>query len=352
MQRHGTEGNGAMDDRQWSRRSVLAAGAVAVAAPFALAQAGQAIQATPEASPAGGEWTYTDVLGTEVTLPAPPVRIAANLVTAAALWDLGIRPVAIFDWTASNYPDGDHIAWGNVDVDAVANIGDAEGNVLPEALIAVEPDIVLTLTFDPTDASQTAGIQPDFADRIAQIAPVLVVTDMASTDVQLQRLVELGASLGADLSTPEIVASQEAYEAKVEEFRGVASEQAALQVLFANVDADAFYAAGPGGVAELQFLASLGLTFANADSPEADAFWETLSLEQALKYPADVFYNDVYSTFQTLEELQAQPTIGSIAAIAAGQVGLWERDFPVSYAGVTEFLETILVTLRDAQKVS
>lgn len=67
-----------------------------------------------QSTPATDGWSYTDVLGKTVSLPEPPVRIAANLVTAAALWDLGIHAVAVFDWTASAYPDGDHIAWGNV----------------------------------------------------------------------------------------------------------------------------------------------------------------------------------------------------------------------------------------------
>lgn len=308
--------------------------------------------AAQTASPASGEWIYTDVLGTTVTLPERPVRIAANLVTAAALWDLGIESVAVFDWTASAYPDGDHIAWGNIDANQVANIGDSDGNILPEDLILAEPDIVLTQTFDPTDPSQTNGIIPDLANQIGQIAPVLVVTDMASTGVQLKRLVDLGAALGADLDAPEIVVARTTFEETVIEFQAVATEQAEITSLFANFDADAIYVAGPNGVAELQYLQDLGLTFANADSPAAGDFWETISLEEALKYPSDVLFNDIYSTFLTLEDLQEQPTLAVMPAVEAGQVGLWERDFPISYAGVTNFLETILSTLRGATKVT
>ena len=298
------------------------------------------------------EWSYTDVLGTTVTLPNPPVRIAANLVTAAALWDLGIRPVAVFDWTASAYPDGDHIAWGNVDPEAVANIGNAEGNILPEELLNVRPDVVLTLTFKNDDPNQTAGVPADFAETISEIAPVLVVTDMGPTDVQLQRLVDLASSLGADLESPDIVEARDTYTAKVEEFQQVVTDKSDLSVLFMNFDAADIYVGGPGGVAELQFLDNLGLTFTNADEPTASDFWETLSAEQALKYDADVIFNDVYSTYLTLEDLQAQSVYNAIPAVAAGQVGLWKRDFPVNYAGITDFLETILETLREAEPLS
>ncbi len=306
---------------------------------------------TPESSPGAG-WSYTDVLGTTVELDGPPVRIAANLVTAAALWDLGIRPVAVFDWTASAYPDGDHIAWGNVDPEAVANIGDVDGNILPEELLLVEPDIIFTLTYENGNPDETASVPPDMAETINAIAPVLVVTDMGPTDIQLERLVALAESLGADLGAPEIVAARDAYAAKVEEFRETATASADISTLFANFDTGTFWVGGPQGVAELQFLQGLGLNFVNAEAPTAGDFWEELSAEQALKYPADIIYADVYSALLTAEDLQASPVYGAMPAVAAGQVGLWKRDFPVNYAGIADFLETILVTLRDAEPVS
>jgi iron complex transport system substrate-binding protein len=308
--------------------------------------------ATPETAPAAGEWTYTDVFGTTITLPEPPKRIAANLVTAAALWDLGIKPVAVFDQTASGYPDGNHIAWGTIDASAVANIGDVDGNILPEELLAVDPDIILTLTFDNTNPEDVTGVLPDQADAIRQIAPVLVVTDMSPTDQQLQRLVDIAASLGANLDDPAIVEAREAYAAKEAEFTATAAEKADLSSLFINFDPTALYVGGPQGVAELGYLENLGLHFANADSPDAGEFWEELSPEQALTYASDIIYNDVYSSLKTLEDLQGVAVYRQMPAIAAGQVGLWKRDFPVSYAGLTDFLETILVTLREAEKVA
>lgn len=307
--------------------------------------------ATPAASPVSG-WIYTDVFGTTVSLPDRPVRIAAILVTAAALWDLGIHPVAVFDWTATAHPDGDHIAWGNIDPSAVTNVGDTEGNILPEALLGVDPDIVLTLTFDQSNPEDVTGVPLDLADAIRQIAPVLVVTDMDATDLQLQRLVDLATSLGADLEAPDVAEARSTYEARVAEFKETVAEKQDLTSLFINVDPEAYYVGGPDGVAELAFLKSLGLQFANAEAPAASDFWETLSPEQALLYPSDIIYNDVYSSLKTVDDLQANAVYTRMPAVATGQVGLWKRDFPVSYAGITDFLETILVTLRSAEKVT
>jgi iron complex transport system substrate-binding protein len=348
-----------VQDRRYTRRTVTAtAGAAFAVGATGKALASQATpQASPDASPAaspvGGQWSYTDVMGTTVTLPEPPKRIAANLIPAAALWDLGIEVDAVFDWTASAHPDGDHIAWGNIDPARVANVGDTDGNILPEDLLKVHPDVIFAYTFDPDDPSGVSGIVPDMWDTLNQIAPILVITDNATTDVQLQRFVDLATALGADADAPAVVEAREAYEAKVDEVRGVIAAQvdADIVAIFADVDPDAFYVAGPKDIAELKFLSSLGMVFANADSAEADEFWETLSLEEALKYPADIFYNDVYSTWRTLEELQAQPGINAMPAVQAGQVGEWLRDFPISYEGITTFLDAVLAPLRDAQRV-
>lgn len=332
-----------------TRRTALAAAAGIAGLAGLGRRAALAQESATPATSSGAGWSYTDVFGNTVSLPAPPARIAANLVTAAALWDLGIEPVAVFDWTASAYPDGDHIAWGNVDPGKVANVGNIEGNLEPEALLAADPDIILTLTFDRDNPDDVTSVPPDLAEAINQIAPVLVVTDMDSTERQLQRLVDLAASLGADLTDPAIVAARTAYEAKVAEFEATAADKADLTSLFANFDPTALYVGGPQGVAELQYLQNLGLRFANADAGAAGDFWETLSPEQALLYPSDIIYNDVYSSLKTVEDLAAIDVYNRMPAVAAGQVGLWNRDFPVSYAGLTDFLETILVTLREAE---
>jgi iron complex transport system substrate-binding protein len=85
-------------ERVASRREVVGiVGGLAAGLAFGRTRLAQTVNATTVASSGAGEWTYTDVLGKTVTLPARPVRIAANLVTAAALWDLGIRPVAVFE---------------------------------------------------------------------------------------------------------------------------------------------------------------------------------------------------------------------------------------------------------------
>ena len=215
-------------------------------------------------------------------------------------------------------------------------------------MIVADVDIVFTQSFALGDPSQTLGVPAEVAETLEQIAPILIVSDFSSTDVQLDQLVTLATALGADFSAPDVVALQEAYEAKVEELRTTISKQADIRALFLAAYPDELYAFGPGGVPDLMFLGSLGMNFANADSAAANDFLESLSPEQATLYPTDVLFMDVYGSLQTAEDLAGEPAYAAIPAVQANQVGLWERDFPASYAGVTHFMDTILATLQSA----
>ncbi|MCA9833962.1 MAG: ABC transporter substrate-binding protein [Thermomicrobiales bacterium] len=336
-----------MTHRLTTRREFAA---LSLATATALGMKGAFAQDSTPASPTG-EWSFTDLEGTTITLPQAPTRIAANIVTAAALWDLGIKVTAVYDWTSSNYPDGDHIAWGNINPDEVIIIGNIGGNLEPEELAAAEIEVLFAQTFELGDPESTNGIPVDMYDTINTIAPVLIVTDMEAADVNVERIVALADSLGADLDAPEVVAMREAYEAKLEEFQQVTAEKSDILTLFINASASELYVAGPKDVSDLKFLGSLGLQFANIDAPAATEYWETLSAEQALLYPADVLYMDVYSTLKTADDLMAEPAFAAMPAAQAGQVGTWQRDYPASYEGVTGFLEEILIPLRDAEKV-
>lgn len=71
-----------------------------------------------------------------------------------------------------------------------------------------------------------------------------------------------------------------------------------------------------------------------------------------MKYSLDIVYLDANGAVNTLEPVQAEPVIGTHPAIASGQVGFWERDFPMTYVGITGFLEAILTPLRTAEDVA
>lgn len=340
-------------NRSLSRRSLLAtSGALALSASLSRATGAQT--STPEASPTSGEWVFTDVVGNTVTLPHRPVRIAAYINNAASLWDFGIKAEAVFGWTASHFPDGGHVAWGNIDIKAIEIISDIEGNVELEKLVAADPDLIVTWTWNKDDSeSATNGLPAEVLDRVRKIAPIVIINQGDPDDVELARVEALAAALGADLRSESIVAARDGLVAKVAEFKQTVADKTDLTAIFASYGVpETYYVASPNYVADLGYVRSLGLKLANDGSPGAISYWETLSTEEAVKYPSDVVYLDAYGDWNTADEVQAQPAINLHPAIAAGQIGYWHRDFPLSYQGLTTFLEDVLTPLRTAKRVS
>lgn len=336
-------------DRRRALGSASALGLASLLPASTLAQ-----DASPDASPAGGGFSYTDVTGRTIELDTVPTRISAYINQGASLWDLGIEAESIFGWTAANFPEGDHIAWGNIDVESIEMIGNVEGNVEQEDLVLADPELIVTWTWNKDDVDNaTNGFPIDILDQVRDRYPLIVLNQGDPFQIELERIEALATALGADLNTPKLVEQREALAAKVEELQAVLAEKPDLTVIFASYGVPGvYYVASPDYVADLGYLRELGVKLANDGSPTATQYWEELSTEEAVLYPSDVVYLDMYGDFNTLAEVQGEPTIAQHPAIAAGQIGFWNRDFPLTYTGLTQFLEDVLVPLRTAEKVS
>lgn len=342
--------HGAFQRHGVNRREVLLAGSAAALSAALHPLAGDAAQEATPAAP----WSYTDVLGNTVTLPQRPTRIAAVIQVGAALWDFGIETPTIFGWTASNHADGDHPAWGSVDVDAVQIVSSSDGDIDLEALLLAKPDLIVTWVWDKNVPGEThVSLPPKLLAQAAQIAPVIAINQGDANDIELVRIEEFARALGADLESAELTAQRAAYAERIAEVQQIAQEKPDVSVLFASYGSEqTIYVAGPDFVGDVGQLRTLGVKIANDGSPTSRTYWEELSLEQALYYPSDVVYIDQYGEWKTLEELRQHPTISQHPAIKAGQAGPWARDLPLSYVGLTEFLDATLAQLRDAEKVS
>ncbi|MGC4107898.1 MAG: ABC transporter substrate-binding protein [Thermomicrobiales bacterium] len=338
-----------------SRRSLLRAAGGAVAGATLLTTAGRiaAQSATPDASPAAspvsGEWTFTDDRGVTVTLPQRPERVFADLSAASALWDFGIRPIAVTGWTTNT-----DIAWGNVDRDT-PDIRENEESGMPnlEKLVALKPDIYVNITWSKGDPNSVWGF-PDAESiaRVEEIVPIVCIAATGLANENMERFAELSALLGADMNAPEIVAAKSAYDAAVTTFSTTATEKADLTSLFAWIGEDAqWYAASPRDWADLSWYQQLGMTIVE---PEADpgAYWQELSKEQALLYPSDILFNSTRAEVYTPDELKADTTFASHPAVKANQIGEWNQDLIMSYQGLTAALDNMVGVLSAATKVS
>jgi iron complex transport system substrate-binding protein len=310
-------------------------------------------QATPEATPQGSDspWTFTDDAGKTVELPSRPLRIAADLNAATALWDFGIRPAAIAGYTVDT-----DASWGNVDRNTpVINV--AAGSSTPdlESLLAEEIDLFVTIYWGNQDNPYEWSF-PELADyeRTNAAVAVIGISGSGRMDQNTERFAELAASLGADLDAPEIQEAKAAYEDAAAGFTAVAMEQAdaGITSLFIYADPVELYIAYPPIWADLAMYQALGMDIIVPDPvPEGD-YWETLSTEQAVKYVSDLIFQSSRTGTIPLEELAVHPTYGALPAVKAGQVYAWDQDFIQSYQGLTAALTHLTEALRDAKKVT
>ncbi|MEQ1842699.1 MAG: ABC transporter substrate-binding protein, partial [Verrucomicrobiales bacterium] len=163
---------------------------------------------------------------------------------------------------------------------------------------------------------------------------------------------ELASALGADLTTPDLVGAKARYEAVLSAFPGIAATKSDLSVLFIYAgNEEMIYVANPSDWADLTLYDSQGLAIVEPEA-EPGSYWETLSFEQAIKYPADILFNSTRPGTFNADELKAHPILGQHPAVKAGQIGAWNQDFIMSYQGMATALEGIIAVSSDAVKVT
>lgn len=290
-----------------------------------------------------------------VVLDAPPQRIVADVNAAAALWDYGIRPVGVFGWNASEAGDFGP-AGGNIHPEQVAIGGNATGPFQVEPVLTMAPDLLVTITWELENPTEYWSLDNDPAilPLAQEVAPIVAISAVGFADVNTGRMAELADALGADLATPELIAAKGTYEAALARLPEVAAERADLSVIFTYIgDGEQWHIVDPVGWADVSLYQQAGVNVAVPD--ESDGYWQTLSFEEALRYPADVMFNSSRgggTLTLSLEDLQAHPTFNTHPAVAAGQVGDWNQDFIMSYQGMTDAIKAIISPLEAAAKVT
>jgi iron complex transport system substrate-binding protein len=332
-----------------SRRGFL--GGVLGLAAAGSVQAGLAQDASPEASPAGAGWSFTDDKGVTIELPERPTRIVADVNAAAPLWDFGIRPIAVFGWNATLTEDGDFgAAGGRIDPSQVEIVGDEVETIRLEDALSLDPDLIITLTWAPEEPDEYWSIDVAVVDRVKEIAPILALSATGRADVNLARSAELAEALGADLSTPEQLEQKARFETALEGFEAVAAEKADLTNVFGYIDTtEMIYIANPPDWGDLAWYRELGLNIIDPEANPLD-YWQELSREGALIYPSDIFWQSTRPGTLSIEELQADAVLSGNPAIKAGQIGLWNQDYILSYQGMADALENLSTVLSSAEK--
>ncbi len=301
-------------------------------------------------TPVNGGWTFLDDKGNQITTPEQPERIAADLIAAAALWDFGVRPTAVFGWDV-NADDTFNVAAGSVDRDAVEVIGNVTVPFDLERAVAAAPDLIVTLDGDPADPASYWSIDPEIVDLVREIAPLLAINSNAiRTDLVVGRFAELAAALGVDLdSEPVVTARAEAETAAANLVAGIEANPG-IRCLFIYPAEDTIYVANPKVVSDLIYFRELGLETPELDVSDTE-YWEFLSWEESAKYPADLIFTTTRAPM-TVDDLKAHPVFGQLPAVQAGQLVAWNDTHVISYQGLATLLTETLDAVSAASVVA
>ncbi|MEV0147045.1 MULTISPECIES: ABC transporter substrate-binding protein [unclassified Nonomuraea] len=338
-----------MSEPVLTRRGFLAA-AAGLAATLTLAACGSGTgtgtaapsgSAGPSAS-AGGPWTFTDDRGRKLERPQRPARIVAQVGSAAALWDFGVRPVAVFG--PHKLKDGSRDPQvGNVDITKVEGLGNVWDEFNVEKYISLQPDLLVSNMYE----KDTLWYVPEKSkDTIEQVAPTagIMLTGSSATDV-IGRYEELAASLGAGMQgVPEAKARLEAATKELAAFKD-------LKILMLSGGADALWIVNPPEYPDIVHLTRNGLNVVTPSKVDEGGFFQTLSWENADTYDADVILYDTRSQALQPAEMMKKPTFAKLPAVKAGQLYPWRAETPFSYQGYAAFVEGLVADLKKASKL-
>lgn len=301
------------------------------------------------AAPATRPWTFTDDRGIEVTRPSPPTRIVTNDQAGAALTSLGMRPVGIF----SSAPTDQNPILEGVDLTGIESLGEIYGEINVEKLAALAPDLVV-VPFDPRQDGPPFGfVEGPVADQVQTIAPIIAIDGIKDPVEVLMRFAELAAALGANLQAPAVAAARKHFEDAGAALRAaVAAKPDLLAVaLYASLTEGISFCR-PATFPGLRQLQQLGLELVVPEGAAADInedfasfFFDSVSLELANKYPADLILLDADTA---PEDIAGVPTWAALPAVQAGQIASFRRLGSWTYEQNAREIEGITTAVRDA----
>ncbi|MED2256580.1 AraC family transcriptional regulator [Brevibacillus parabrevis] len=259
---------------------------------------GDPSQAETKAPTTAEKRTITAATG-EVEVPAQPKRVAAQAFLGTVL-ALGVQPVASETFLMNSpYLEGK--------LDGVTDVGDSL-----EALLEVEPDLIIT---------QIA--QAETVDKYAKIAPTVAMPYNRFASIQ-EEMRYFGDLLDKKDVAEQWIADFERKTGKLREaVQGALHEGETVSVM-QEYDGTVFLfgpKSGRGGRIMYEILGAKP----PAAIPEhmlADSYYE-FSLEKLPEYTGDYL---ILTTNSTLEQLKADPIWGKLPPIRDGKVFLWNEN--------------------------
>jgi len=265
----------------------------------------------------------------ETVIEAAPERVAtvawSNHEVPLAL---GVVPVGMAEATWGD-DDGDGVLpWVE---DQLEELG-AETPVLFdetdgldfEAIADTDPDVIL--------ASYSGITQEDY-DTLSKIAPVVAYPEVAWATSYEDMIRMNSAALGLSAEGDQLI---DDLHARVDAALAEHPDLATSSVLFSYIDPSDFSQIGFYTTLDTRpgFLQSLGVPVPDvvvSGSEGSDQFYTTVSAEQADHFDdVDIFVTYGEADGAIIEQMQSDPLLSQIPAIAAGQVAILENSTPLA----------------------
>jgi iron complex transport system substrate-binding protein len=300
-----------------------------------------------EATASGSDergWTFEDDAGITHHLDEVPDTIVAQASAAGALWEYDVVAKGVFGKLTQSDGSPDP-GIGRADPDDFTSIGTSETEINVEALIAMDPDIVVTGMWEEGDYW---GIPEGDVERIEKVAPIVGIrVDNRAMDVPLARFAELAESLGADEA--EVASLRKELDTASDDLEASVEGNPGVTFVAASGSPSEMYVAYPPAFADLRYLQGIGLDIVVPKTHETSGgFWETISWEEVGTYPADVVMADARGG--TMKEIAdfLPPPAKNLPAIEAGQIMAWPASLAFGYGNVADYLNDVRAMLEKA----
>jgi iron complex transport system substrate-binding protein len=290
---------------------------------------------------ASDRWTFTDDLGTSISLDTAPERLIVQSSMAAALADLGLgdKIVGVFGPLKA---DGDAAQVAGLDIDAVEDVtgGGEYGEVDVEKAVGLKPDLIVTSAYLDDDLWY---LNDASAKKLKGLAPILVVSFDGKTLPELLDGTERAAkALGADLDAEQVTSAHDDFEAAGDRVKKAAAELGDRNILAGSAAQDLFYVSNPKVSPDLSYWRDeLGLPITLPDNPDEGGYFESLSWENADKYPADVFLYDDRIGAAGLQLLAKEKVFQSLDAAKNKAYVPWTSVAPSSYQAYADLMDRL-----------
>ena len=286
-------------------------------------------------------WTFTDDIGTEISLDAVPERIIAHKDSAAALADMGLgdRVVGVFG-DADNPNPEIGLQSPNLDLDSVEDVtGDGEyGQIDLEKVAELDPDLFVTTTFG---GGQLWHIDDAVKEKLAGRYDVAAINlEGESVDGIIENAERLALALGADETDFE--EGHEALETAEERAKTVAADAGDPSILVVAPADDTLYVANVPAYGDLAYLRDeVGLDIVSPEESEVDegGYWQLLSWENADAYDVDVAMWDARGGDGNLDLLESQPVWSKVSAAQDDAYLPWRNEVAPSARGYATLLD-------------